>query len=125
MIENDLQRNQELNLREKERAIAAANQNSAVARIVNLVYFVFGILEFLLAIRVILKLVGANGANGFANFIYGLSAPFVALFANLVQNPVFNTTAIVEITTIIAMLVYAIIAGLVGRFVWLILSRPR
>ena len=52
MIENDLQRNQELNLREKERAIAAANQNSAVARIVNLVYFVFGILEFLLAIRV-------------------------------------------------------------------------
>ena len=125
MSENELRRNQELNLHEKERAITAANQNSAVARIVNIIYFLFGIVEFLLAIRVILKLIGANEANGFANFIYGLSAPLVALFANLVQNPVFNTTSIIEITTIIAMLVYAIMAGLIGRLTWLILSRPR
>jgi len=125
MIENDLQRNQELNLHEKERAIAAANQNSAVARVVSVIYFLFGILEFLLAIRVILKLVGANSENGFASFIYGLSAPLVALFANLVQNPVFNTTSILEITTIIAMLVFAIAAGLIGRLTWLVLSRPR
>ena len=53
--------------------------------------------------------------NGFANFINGLSAPFVALFANLVQNPALSTTAVLEVTTVIAMIVYAIVAWLVVR----------
>lgn len=125
MSESDLQRNQELNLREKERSIAAANQNSAVARLVSIVYFVFGILEVLLVLRLILRLVGANQDNAFVNFIYGLSYPFVALFANLVQNPTLSTSSVLEITTIIAIIVYSIIAWLIGRLIWLALSRPR
>ena len=125
MTETNLQHNQELNLREQERGIAAANQNSALARIVNIVYFLFGALQLLLAVRVVLHLIGANAENGFASFINGLSAPFVAVFANLVQNPVLGTTAVLEITTIIAMIVYAIVAWLIGRVVWLALSRPR
>src|SRR5512141_2596116 len=125
MTETNLQHNQELNLHEQERGIAAANQNSATARIVNIVYFLFGALELLLAVRVLLHLIGANAENGFASFINGLSAPFVALFASLFQNPVLSTTAVLEITTIIAMIVYAIAAWLVGRMVWLALSRPR
>jgi len=125
MIESDLQRNVELNVHEKERGIDAANQNSAIARVVNITYFLFGILELLLAVRVILRLVGANAENGFANFIYGLSAPFVALFASLLKNPALTTTAVLEVTTIIAMIVYAMLAWLVGRLIWLALSRPR
>jgi len=125
MTEANLQHNQELNLREQERGIAAANQNSALARIVNIVYFLFGALELLLAVRVLLHLIGANAENGFASFINGLSAPFVVVFANLVHNPVLSTTAVLEITTIIAIIVYAILAWLVGRMVWLALSRPR
>ena len=129
MTQYDLQQAQErkaeLSLHEDERGVAAANQNSAIARVVNIVYFLFGILEMLLAIRVVLHLVGANATNGFANFIYVVSAPFVALFGNLVQNFVLSTTAVLEITTIIAMIVYAIAAWLVGRLIWLALSRPR
>ena len=125
MTEYDLQHNVELNVHEKERSIAAANQNSAIARVVNLAYFLFGALELLLAVRVILHLVGANADNGFANFIYGLSAPFVALFASLLKNPVLTTTAVLEVTTIIAMIVYAALAWLIGRLIWLALSRPR
>ena len=125
MTEYDLQHNVELNVHEKERSIAAANQNSAIARVVNITYFLFGMLELLLAVRVILHLVGANADNGFANFIYGLSAPFVALFESLLKNPVLTTTAVLEVTTIIAMIVYAILAWLIGRLIWLALSRPR
>jgi YggT family protein len=125
MTESNLQRNQELHLDEQERGIASANQNSAIARIVNIVYFLFGALLLLLAVRLILHLIGANADNAFASFINGLSAPFVALFANLVQNPALSATAVLEITTIIAMIVYAIVAWLVGRVVWLMLSRPR
>jgi YggT family protein len=125
MTEYDLKRNQELNLHENERSIAAANQNSSIARIVNIVYFLFGILELLLAIRVVLHLIGANAENGFANFIYALSGPFVALFVSLLKNPVLSAASVLEITTIIAMIVYAIAAWLIGRVIWLALSRPR
>ncbi len=125
MTQVDLQHNQELNLHENERSITAANQNSSIARIVNIVYFLFGVLELLLAVRVVLHLIGANADNGFANFIYGLSGPFVALFASLLNNPALSTTAALEVTTLIAMLVYAIAAWIMGRLIWLVLSRPR
>ncbi len=125
MTQSDLQHNRELNINENERSITAANQNSSVARIVNFIYFLFGVLELLLAVRIILHLVGANVENGFANFVYGLSAPFVALFASLLQNPALSTMATLEITTLIAMIIYLILAWVLGRLVWLTLSRPR
>lgn len=125
MTENNVQRAESVSLHEKERVIVAANQNSAIARLVHILYYLFGILELLLAVRVVLHLLGANAENGFANFIYGLSAPFVALFASLLQNPVLSKTSTLEVTTIIAMVVYAILAWIIGRLVWLALSRPR
>jgi hypothetical protein len=124
-VDRNVERHQNLNLEEKTRGIAAANQNSAIARVINIVYFMFGILELLLAVRVILHLIGANAGNGFASFIDVLSAPFVGLFATLVQNPALTTTSVLEVTTIIAMLVWAIVAWLTGRLMWLLLSRPR
>ena len=124
-VDRNVEHHQALNLDEKKRGIAAANQNSAIARIVNIVYYLFGILELLLLVRVILHLVGANTANGLGNFIDVLSSPFVALFATLLQNPTLGGASVLEVTTLIAMLVWAIVAWLVGRLMWLVLSRPR
>ncbi|NWF68394.1 MAG: YggT family protein [Chloroflexi bacterium] len=124
-VDRNVEHHQAVNLGEKKRGIAAANQNSFVARLVNIVYFLFGALELLLAVRVILHLLGVNADNGFASFIYGLSAPFVALFASLLQNPTPGGASVLEITTLIAMLVWAIAAWLVGRLIWLVMSRPR
>ncbi|MBZ0307558.1 MAG: hypothetical protein K8I82_15940, partial [Anaerolineae bacterium] len=69
-VDRNIEYHQAVNLGEKKRDIAAANQNSAIARIVHIVYFLFGALELMLAIRVILYLVGANAGNSFASFIY-------------------------------------------------------
>lgn len=124
-VDRHIEQQQALYLAEKERGIAAANQNSTVARIVHIIYYSFGVLELLLLLRVVLHFVNANSGNSFANFIDGLSYPFVALFANLVANPVFGTNSVLEVTTLIAMLVWAIVAWVVGRLVWLTLSRPR
>jgi YggT family protein len=110
---------------EKTQEIAVRKQHSTAARIVYIIYFLFTALELLLAVRVVLYLIGANADNGFASFVYGLSAPFVGLFASLVQNPVLGTTSLLEITTLIAMVAYAILGWLLGRVVWLTLSRPR
>ncbi len=124
-VDRNVEHHQALNLGEKKRGIAAANQNSSTARIVNVAYFIFSILELLLVVRIVLHLVGANAQNTFATFIDSLSYPFVAVFASLVQNPSLGGASVLEITTIIALFVYAILAWLVGRLIWLILSRPR
>jgi len=122
-VDQTIERHQALNLDEKKRGIAIAHQNSAVARLVHIVYFLFGTLEVLLAVRVIFHLIGANPENGFASFINQASSPFVALFASLLNNPTLGTTGVLEVTTLIAMLVYAIVAWLLARLIWLTLSR--
>jgi hypothetical protein len=122
-VDQNAERHQAMNLDEKKRGIAVANQNCAVVRIVNIVYFLFGALELLLAVGVIFYVISVNPDNGFARFIDDLSSPFVALFASLLQNPTLGTTGVLEVTTLIAMLVYAIVAWLVGRLIWLTPSR--
>lgn len=129
MTENDIQREAQrsarLTVEEQRRSIAAANQNSAVRRVVQIVMFLFGLLEVLLALRVVLHALGANESNTFANAINAVTQPFVALFANLFSNLLLSAAAVLELTTIIAMVVYAVIAWLVARIIWLALSRPR
>jgi YggT family protein len=125
MTENEFERSAKLSVEEQKRAMEAANQNSAVARFVRIIFYIFGVLELLLALRVLLHALGANPGNGFADFVYAISNPFVAPFANLFANPVMSGTAVLELTTIAAMIVYAIAAWVIGRLIWLVLSRPR
>ncbi len=125
MTDQDIQRGRELAIEERERAIAVANHNSAVARLIRIIDFIFGVLEVLLALRVVLHALGANPGNAFADLIYGLTNPFITLFATLFTNPVIGRTAVLELTTIVAMIVYAILAWIIGRILWLVLSRPR
>lgn len=123
-IDQNVERNQDLNLEQKTRGIAADNQNSAVTRLVHIVYYLFSVVELVLIVRVILHVFGANSDNGFARLIDVVSSPFVALFATLLDNPTLGTTAVLEITTLIAILVWAIVAWLIARLVWLVMSRP-
>jgi len=74
----------------------------------QIVWYVLGLIEVLLAFRFVLKLLGANPA-GFASFIYGLTyiftAPFTSVFhISSVADSVF------EWTTLLAMLVYLVVA---------------
>jgi hypothetical protein len=90
------------------------------ARITNITYFVLGVLEVILLLRLLLRLLGANEASGFVMFIYNLSHIFVAPF-----NGIFNDQAlgrsVFETSTLVAMIVYALLAwGIVslGRIVF-------
>jgi YGGT family len=78
----------------------------------NVTYFILGVIEVILALRFIFRLLGANAYSGFIQFLYSLSAIFVGPF-----NGIFNDqglgqtqTHVFETSTIIAMLVYALIA---------------
>lgn len=75
----------------------------------QIVWYIIGLLEALLAFRFILKLLDANPLSGFTSFIYGITQPFTSPFLS-----VFGITkvegAIFELTTILAMIVYWLIA---------------
>lgn len=82
----------------------------------QIVWYILGILEVLLAFRFILKLLAANPSAGFSSFIYNVSYPFAAPFL-----AVFHISkiagSIFEWTTLLAMLVYWLIAwGIVKLF---------
>jgi hypothetical protein len=75
----------------------------------QVVWYILGLLEALLAFRFALKLMAANPFAGFTRFIYGITAPFAAPFLN-----VFRVTrvegSVFEWTTLLAMLVYWLLA---------------
>lgn len=75
----------------------------------QIIWYVLSLVEILLAFRFVLKLIGANPEAGFTSFIYAITwpfaAPFLAVFPRTtVQGSVF------EWTTLLAMLVYWLIA---------------
>ena len=80
----------------------------------QIVWYVLGILEALLAFRFFLRLFSANPAAGFTDFIYSVTQPFVAPF-----QAVFGSTrvegSVFEWTTILAAFVYYLIAWAVVR----------
>lgn len=100
-----------------------AGQRQTLQWVTALVGFLFTVLEGLIGLRVILKLIDANAQNAFASFVYKLTALFVAPFAGLVGNPAMGGN-VLEITSIVALIVYALVAAVLIRLVWLVFYHP-
>jgi hypothetical protein len=90
----------------------------------QLIWLALGLIEALIAMRIILKIIGANAESLFASFIYGFSYLFLFPFEGLVGTPA-SGGAVLEISSVIAMLVYALLFWAVERIVWVIFYRPR
>jgi len=90
----------------------------------QLVWLLFGILEALIALRIGLRLIGANPDSPIVAMIYGFTSLFLFPFTGLIGSP--SSGAIVlELSSIFAMLIYALIAWAIERTVWLLFYRPR
>ncbi len=94
----------------------------AIYKVVQFVWLLFGGLEALIGIRIILMLISANPANWFTAFVYQLSQVFLWPFQNIVANPAFQNH-VLEITSFIAILVYALIGWAIVRLVWVLFYR--
>ena len=93
-----------------------------VYKVSQIVWLLFGGLEALVGIRVILLLIGANPANGFTAFVYQITQLFLWPFQNLIANPTFQNMTL-EVTSIIAMIVYALLGWLIVRMIWVVFYR--
>jgi hypothetical protein len=94
----------------------------SVYKVVQFVWLLFGALEGLIAIRMALKLIGANPNSWFTALVYQLSDLFLWPFQNITLNPSFQNF-VLEITSVIALLVYALIGWGIVRLIWVIFYR--
>lgn len=102
---------------ERERQIFTFKATQAV-------WLLLGILEGMLGLRLVLKLIAANPGSPIAAFIYSFTSLFLIPFRGLTPTPSAGGI-VLEISTIFAMLIYALIGWAIERIIWLILSRPR
>jgi uncharacterized membrane protein len=79
----------------------------------NVVWYLLGLIEVLLAVRFVLKLFGANSSSSFVNFIYSLTGIFTAPFDSIfgvTRTTTGLTHSVFEPSIIVAGIVYALVA---------------
>lgn len=82
----------------------------------QIVWYIIGLLEALLVFRFVLKLLAANPTAGFSSFIYNVSYPFAAPFLSVFRMTKIEGS-VFEWTTLLAMLVYWLVAwGIIRLF---------
>ena len=101
----------------------AARRAADVSRAKQIIYFIFGAIEALLAVRFVLLVLGANEASGFVRLIYALSRPFVLPFQGIFGEPTLGAS-VLEWASLVGIIVYALVAYGLARLVELIYARP-
>jgi YggT family protein len=98
-------------------------QRVATFKATQLIWLLLGLLEAAIALRIVFKLIAVNAANPFATVLYKLTDFFVAPFASLVGAPAAGGM-VLEISSIIAMIVYLLIGWALERIVYVLFYRP-
>ncbi len=91
----------------------------AIGKLNDFIQWFVTVLEVLLALRFLLKLIGADPANLFAGFLYALTSIVLVPFDSIVHAP-----ARFEWSTLIAMAIYWLLFWAVRRFLSILISSP-
>jgi YggT family protein len=100
----------------------AQRWNMTLGRIMEYLWFALAVLEVLLALRFFLRVLGANAYNAFVQTILGVTNPMIAPFATAFANPS-SHGHVLEVTTLLAIVIYGLIGIAAIRLVWLALYR--
>lgn len=87
------------------------------------IWLSFGIIDALIAVRVGLLLIGADPNNLVVAMIYSFTHFFLFLLPGIIGFPTAGVMFF-EISSMFAMIIYALMAGVVEKFVWLLLYHP-
>lgn len=98
----------------QESGAVSTKKGASISQTIEyIIYFMLSILEILLAFRLVLKILGANPTSAFVAFIYDVTRAFVLPFSGIFPagfNEGVVTTSIFEPATLMAMIVYALVA---------------
>jgi uncharacterized protein YggT (Ycf19 family) len=80
-----------------------------------IIYVILGIVVALIILRVVLKALAANTGAAFTDFVYSVTAPLVAPFQGIFGTPQTSNGSTFELSSIVAIIVYAVIAWAIVR----------
>ena len=84
----------------------------------RVIWFVAGVIVTALLLRFVFLLLGANPLNGFVDFIYDFTGPFVAPFRGIFGTTIATSGQhILEWATLVAIAVYSIAAALIVQLI--------
>jgi uncharacterized protein YggT (Ycf19 family) len=92
-------------------------------RVSSIVWFFSGLIMAAIGLRVIFRLLAANEASGFVQFIYGFTEPFVRPFQGIFAEPAANGAAL-DSAALFALLMVALVTWGLVRLMWLIFDKP-
>ncbi|HVF58090.1 MAG TPA: YggT family protein [Pyrinomonadaceae bacterium] len=98
-------------------------RSRTVARISQVVDYIFYIIYALLFIRLLLALLAARRTAGFVQFIYSVTDPFYAPFRGIVAEPTVEGGYRLALSVIIALVVYALLHTGINRLLRLVAHR--
>jgi hypothetical protein len=93
-------------------------------KITQLIWLMLGILEALIALRIGLKLIGANPGSPIVALIYGFTHLFLFPCEGMTATPAVGGM-VLELSSFFAIVIYALIGWTVERTVWVLFYRPR
>jgi YggT family protein len=109
----------------KQRVVrdAGLERRQTLNRVSQLIWLIFGIIMGLIAMRVVLRLIVANPANTFADVIYSITDFFLWPFFGLTSTPTTREGIALEISSLIAIVVYALAAWVIVTLVRTLFSK--
>ncbi len=110
---------------EETRHEEALTVRYAIGKLNDFIQWFIAVLEVTLAIRFVLKLIGADPNNLFAGFLYALTDIILFPFSTIVRSPSIHPPyQAFEWSTLIAMAIYALLFWAIGRFLRILISSP-
>jgi hypothetical protein len=97
--------------------VAAPTTQPTSYIVARIIWFVAGIIITLLALRFVFMLLGANRGNGIVDLIYTLSYPLAAPFFGIFNYTSRYGISQFEVSTLVAIALYALIAWGLARLV--------
>lgn len=85
--------------------------------ILNLSDIIIGIIEFLLALRILLKLLGVSSGAPFVQWVYETTRPLLTPFEGMFPTSTLPVGFVLEMSTLIAVIVYAFLGVLLESII--------
>lgn len=82
-----------------------------IGAIINVI---LGFIEIILGLRFIFKLLGVQPTTSFIDWLYRTSNPFVDAFVGILPNITFGSRSVLELTTLIALIIFGLIAAVLN-----------
>lgn len=82
-----------------------------------LIDIIFGIIEAVVGLRIIFELFGANPTTPFVAWLYEISRTLLYPFQNIFPSPVLRGGFVLDMSAVVALLAYALLAYLISELI--------